>query len=129
MTLALAVASSALAMQGVAPSVETAFIAALAAGDSARVESMLADDVTIMDEQSGRPEASTAARMAAFLRSCQGEVQYEDRSSEPGRAAFNIGWTCPGRGQTDMLLWIADGKVVAVQLGRLAPTVAETVNG
>jgi hypothetical protein len=30
-------------------------------------------------------------------------------------------WTCGGRGQAEMLLWIENGRIVWVQMMRLAP--------
>lgn len=126
MNVSLAAASIGLAMQNAAPPLETAFIAALAAGDAPAAEAMLAEDATIMHEESGRPEPATAAAIAAFLRGCEGTVLIDVESDEPGRDAFTIGWSCGARGQTDMLLWTADGRVAWVQLGRLVRPEAGT---
>lgn len=110
------------------PPVETAFMAALAAGDARAVETMLAEDVTIMHEESGRPEPSTGAAIAAFLNGCQGSVQLEVPGDEPGHMAYTLGWSCGARGRADMLLWVRNGRVVWVQLFKLEPEAPDAAN-
>ena len=119
MIASLAAFSLLFAMQEAAPTVETDFLSALGAGDAPAVEALLAEDATIMHEESGRPEPSTGAAIAAFLRGCEGVVRFDVEGDEPGAMAFNTAWSCGPRGQTDMLLWTRDGQIVWVQLGKL----------
>jgi len=109
-----------MAMQAGAP-VEAAFLTALAAGDGAAAQALLAPDATIMHDRSGQPEPSTIAALATFLRGCEGRVQLVVPSEDPGRSAFNAIWTCGERGQAEMLLWLENGRIVWVQMMRLAP--------
>jgi ketosteroid isomerase-like protein len=125
MIASLAAASLSLAIQAEAPSAETAFMSALAAGDAPAVEAMLAEDATIMHERSGPPEPSTAAAIAAFLRDCQGEVLFDVVGDGPGAMAYTTLWSCGARGEAQMLLWTRDSRIVWVQLFKLEPAVEE----
>jgi hypothetical protein len=121
MIASLAAASLSLAIQAAEPSVETAFMSALAAGDAPAVEAMLAEDAIIMHEESGRPEPSTGAAIAAFLRGCEGDIFFDVVGDEPGALAFTAFWSCGPRGQAQMLLWTRDSRIVWVQLFKLEP--------
>jgi hypothetical protein len=125
MIASLAAASLALALQAPAPSAETAFMAALAAGDARGVESLLAEDATIMHEESGRPEPSTGAAIAAFLSGCEGQILITVAGEEPGAMAYTTGWSCGARGQAQMLMWLQDSRIVWVQLFKLEPAAEE----
>ena len=125
MIASLAAASLSLAIQAAEPSVETAFMAALAAGDARAVEAMLAEDATIMHERSGPAEPSTGVAIAAFLRGCEGEILFEVVGDGPGAMAYTTGWSCGARGQAQMLLWTQDRRVVWVQLFKLEPAMEE----
>jgi len=113
------------ALQAAVPTVENKLMAALAAGDASAVEALLAADVTIMHDQTGRPEPATGAAIAAFLRGCEGRIQFDTPGDEPGAMAFNLMWSCGARGEAEMLLWTANGRVVWIQLFLLAPRAEE----
>ena len=119
MSLSL-LASLVLASQAPAPSVEVAFMRALAAGDAAAVMAMLGEDATIMHEEAGTAVPSTGAAITEFLKDCEGAVLFDMVGDEPGAMAYSTSWSCGARGQADMLLWTQDDRVIWVQLFKLA---------
>lgn len=125
MIASLSAASLSLAIQAAEPSVETALMSALAAGDPPAVQAMLAEDAIIMHERSGPAEPSTAAAIAAFLRGCEGEVLFDAVGDGPGAMAYTTGWSCGARGEAQMLLWTQDRRIVWVQLFKLEPAEEE----
>ena len=78
-----------------------------------------------MHEESGRPEPSTGAAIAGFLRGCEGAILFDVVGDEPGAMAYTTGWSCGARGQAQMLLWVNDGRIIWVQLFKLEPAPQE----
>src|SRR5688500_17615583 len=108
------------ALQPISPT-RDAFMAALAAGDGAAAQAMLSSDATVMHEESGEPVESTAAAIATFLKGCEGSILLDVGWDDPTAMAFNGGWSCGERGETEMSVWLQDDRVVWVQLRKLEP--------
>lgn len=112
------IAAAALAAPGPLPEAATNFLAAVAAGDLRAARAVLSEDVMIMDERGGRPDASTLEAFAGHVRGCRRtDLTWDIDQDDPARAAVTVTWTCPSRAGAEAFIWTDHMRVVFIQFG------------
>ena len=99
------------------PASVTAFLLALGSHDLAAARATLSRDVQFMDR--GRAVRLGALEsFAAYVEGCrQTELSWSFDDEDQTRGAGTVTWTCPSRGATEVFIWTAGARVVAVVFG------------